>query len=133
MAAIEVVDAYLGGLPGESRSLAPGEWGLTLPPESAAGWPLDIGLRLADGLLRVQAEALPGASDIDAWMLLWWNRQTRLIRFACTRAQDIWVHGEAPVAGLDERGLDRLLGLVVEGCIAVREHATAVREPGAGK
>ena len=47
-------------------------------------------------------------------MLLWWNRQTRLVRFGCTRSREIWVHADLPVAAIDERALDRLLGLVVE-------------------
>ena len=41
-----------------------------------------MGLRMADGLLRAQAMALPSAAELDPWMLLWWNRQTRLVRFA---------------------------------------------------
>jgi hypothetical protein len=53
-------------------------------------------------------------------MLLWWNRQTRLVRFSCTRGRDIWVHADLPVAAADERGVDRLLGLVVEAAVAVR-------------
>jgi Putative bacterial sensory transduction regulator len=56
-------------------------------------------------------------------MLLWWNRQTRLVRFGCTRSRDIWLHADLPAAGLDERGLDRLLGLIVEGALEVRQAA----------
>jgi hypothetical protein len=53
-------------------------------------------------------------------MLLWWNRQTRLVRFGCTRSRDIWIHADLPAAGLDERALDRLLGLVTEAAVTVR-------------
>ena len=60
-------------------------------------------------------------------MLLWWNRQTRLVRFGCTRWQDIWVHADLPVTAVDERGVDRLLGLVAEAVVAVRAHAAGVR------
>jgi hypothetical protein len=84
-------------------------------------------LRIADGLLRVQAIALHGASDLDPWMLLWWNRQTRLVRFGCTRSRDIWVHADIPVSDADERGVDRLLGLVTEAVVAVRGHAAGAR------
>ena len=56
-------------------------------------------------------------------MLLWWNRQTRLVRFGCTRSQDIWVHADIPVSDADERGVDRLLGLITEAVVAVRGHA----------
>ena len=37
-----------------------------------------------------------------------------MARFACTREGDIWVLGDLPAAAVDERELDRLLGLVVE-------------------
>ena len=53
-------------------------------------------------------------------MLLWWNRQTRLVRFGCTRSKDLWIHADVPAAGLDARGVDRLLGLIVEGALAAR-------------
>jgi hypothetical protein len=59
-------------------------------------------------------------------MLLWWNRQTRYVRFGCTRSREVWVHADIPAAGLDERALDRLLGLVVEGALAVRSYAERV-------
>jgi hypothetical protein len=127
VAVVDLVTEYLERLPGESRRLAHAEWGLTVPAESAAGWPLDVGLSLGDGLLTVKAAALDGAEDLDPWMLLWWNRQTRLVRFGASQARDIWVHADVAAAELDERGLDRLLGLVVEGAIAVRDHARRVR------
>ena len=124
MAAVDAIETYLSELPDlRARRLAHGEWGLTVPGEQLDGEPLDVGLRVADGLLRVQAIALHGAGDLDAWMLLWWNRQTRLVRFGCTRSRDIWVHADVPVAGLDERGVDRLLGLVAEAAVAVRDYA----------
>jgi hypothetical protein len=60
-------------------------------------------------------------------MLLWWNRQTRHVRFGCSRSQEIWVHADLPAAAVDERSLDRLLGLVAEGAIAVRDYAARSR------
>jgi hypothetical protein len=125
MAAVEVIDSYLAGLPGDTRRLAHAEWGLTLQPESAAGHPLDLSVRIDDGLLRAQAFALPAQEGIDPWLLLHWNRQTRLVRMACARSGDIWVHGDLPVDAVDERAVDRLLGLVVEGAIAVRSYAAS--------
>jgi hypothetical protein len=127
MAAVDVVDAYVAALPGETRRLDHGEWGVTVAPEQARGWPLELGLRLADGLFRVQGFALAASDDVDPWLLLHWNRQTRHVRFACTRAGDIWVHGDLPAAGLDEQLVDRLLGLVVEGALAVRDYAASSR------
>ena len=129
MAAVGVVDRYLAGLPGDTRRLAHAEWGLTVLAESAAGHPLDVSVRIDDGLLRAQAFALPAKDGVDPWLLLHWNRQTRLVRVACARSGDIWVHGDVPVAGLDEQAVDRLLGLVVEGAIAVRSYAASASAP----
>jgi hypothetical protein len=115
-----VVDEYVSALPGSTRQLGHGEWGITLPPEQGAGWPLDVGLRIADELLRVQAFALVADDAINPWNFLHWNRGTRLVRFSCTRAGDIWVQGDLPVSAVDERLVDRLLGLVVEGAVMAR-------------
>ena len=121
MAAVDAIDEYLAGEPDlRARRLAPGEWGLTVPGEVLETDGLDVGIRMADGLVRAQAMVLAGAHELDPWMLLWWNRQTRFVRFACTRGRDIWVHADLPVAAVDERAVDRLLGLVVEGALAVR-------------
>jgi hypothetical protein len=127
MAAVDVVDAYVAGLPGETRRLDHGEWGVTVAAEQARGWPLEVGVRVVDGLFRVQAFALPASDDVDLGQLLHWNRQTRYVRFACTRSRDIWVHGDLPADGLDEKLVDRLLGLVVEGALAVRDYAASSR------
>ncbi len=122
MAAADSVDSYLAAEPKlGARRLAHGEWGLTVPGETLGGDGLDVGLRISDGLLRAQAMALSDAHDLDAWMLLWWNRQTRIVRFGCTRSKDIWVHADIPVSDADERGVDRLLGLVTEAVVAVRD------------
>jgi hypothetical protein len=126
VAAVDAVESYLGGLPAlRARRLAHGEWGFTIPGEELGGEPLDVGLRIADGLLRVQAVPLHGAERLDPWMLLWWNRQTRMVRFGCNRAREIWIHADVPASGVDERALDRLLGLVAEAAVAVRAHAAA--------
>ena len=128
MAAVDEVETYLSSVPDlESRRLAHTEWGITVPGDKVGGDPIEASLRIADGLLRVQAIALHGAGDLDPWMLLWWNRQTRLVRFGCTRSQDIWVHADIPVSDADEAGVDRLLGLITEAVVAVRGHAAGVR------
>jgi hypothetical protein len=102
---------------------------VTIDAERAGGWPLDLGLRLADGLLRIQAFALPYREDLDFGQILHWNRQTRLARFACTRAGDIWVQADLPAAAVETEQLDRLLGLVVEGALNVRAYAAALGAP----
>jgi hypothetical protein len=126
-AAVDIVDAYLSELPGSTRRLGHAEWGVSLPAEQAAGWPLDVGLRIEDGILRAQAFALPADDAINPWNFLHWNRGTRYIRFACTHSGDIWVHGDLPVAAVDTREVDRFLGLIVEGAMAAR-HAVADRK-----
>jgi hypothetical protein len=128
MAAVDAVDAYVSGLPVlRARRLAHGEWGMTIPGETLGGDPLDVGLRISDGLLRAQAVVLHAADDLDPWMLLWWNRQTRIVRFGSTRSHDVWVHADLPAPGVDERAVDRLLGLVAEAAVTVREHAARLR------
>jgi hypothetical protein len=128
MAAIDEIEAYLESMPGlQARRLAHTEWGIVVPGDNVGGQPIEASLRIADRLLRIQALALHAASDLDPWMLLWWNRQTRLVRFTCTRSQDIWVHADVPVAAVDARTVDRVLGLLVEASLAVRGHADTVR------
>lgn len=128
-AAVDIVDAYIGALPGASRRTAHAEWGLTLDAEHGGGWPLDVGVRIADGLLTAKAHALSDPEHIDPWMLLWWNRSTRQVRFGSTQGREIWVHADMPATAVSERDLDRLLGLVVEAAIAVRDFQRAKREP----
>ena len=130
MAAVDDVEAYLSSVPGlGARRLAHAEWGIAVPGENVGGDPIEASLRIADGLLRVQAIAVYAAADLDPWTLLWWNRQTRLVRFGCTRSKEIWVHADIPVSDADEHGVDRLLGLLIEAVVAVRAHAAGVRAP----
>ena len=124
MAAVDVIADYIDALPGEARRTAHSEWGVTLDEERAGGWPLDVGLRLADGLLRVQAFALPYREDLDFGQILHWNRQTRMARFGCTRSGDIWVQADLPAEAVSAEQLDRLLGLVVEAALNVRAYAS---------
>lgn len=131
MAAVQVITEYIDALPGDSRRVAHGEWGVTLDEERGGGWPLDVGLRLADGLLRVQAFALPYREDLDFGQILHWNRQTLMARFACTRSGDIWVQADLPATAVTSEQLDRLLGLVVEGALNVRAYAAALDAPAA--
>jgi hypothetical protein len=119
MSAVDVVNEYLEALPGGARRLAHAEWGLTIAAETL-GESLDVGISISDGLLRVKAHALGAEHELDPWMLLWWNRQTRQVRFGSTRSREIWVHADLPVSAVDEPALDRLLGLVVEAAVTVR-------------
>ena len=129
MAAVDVVDSYVAALEGETRRLGHGEWGITVAAEQARGRPLEIGLRVADGLFRVQAFALVASDELNPWNFLHWNRQTRIVRFSCTRSGDIWINADVPVRGLDAQAVDQLLGLVAEGAIFARRYAS---EPAGG-
>src|SRR4051794_29138137 len=86
--AIDAVGAYLEGV--GARRLADGEWGLTIADKH----PLDIGIRVADGLVRVQAFAVPAADAPADEDVLHWNRSTRVVRFARTRSGDLWVQAD---------------------------------------
>jgi hypothetical protein len=125
VSAADVVSEYIDNLPGETRRLGHAEWGITVAPDAAGGWPLDVGLRIADGLLRAQAFVAPANEAFNPWNFLHWNRQTRIVRFSCTRAGDIWINGDVPVAGLDHAAVDRLLGLIAEGAIFARGYAVS--------
>lgn len=122
MAAVDTVDGYIQALPGETRRLANAEWGITVEPDDKSARPIDVGLRIKDGLFSAQAFAISADQVQNPWVFLHWNRQTRLVRFACTRAGDIWVHLEVPASSVDERMLDRGLGLLVEAAQAARNH-----------
>ena len=123
MPAAAVVDAYLQGLEAPTRAVAPGEWGLSV---EAAGWPLDVGLRLDGGLLGAQGEAL-GPDRVADHELLVRNRGLLLVRYAHTGAGAVWVHGELPAELIAPLWLDRLLGALVEAAVVVRHRAAAPR------
>jgi hypothetical protein len=110
--AIDAVSRYLEGV--GARRLADGEWGLTVADEH----PLDIGIRIVDGLVRIQAFAVPAADAPASEDVLHWNRGTRLVRFARTRSGDLWVQAELFADAADS--LDSVLGLVVEAARSAR-------------
>src|SRR6187431_2639299 len=103
---IDAVSRYLESI--GARRLADGEWGLTIPDEH----PLDIGIRVADGLVRIQAFAVPAADAPADEDVLHWNRSTRVVRYARTHSGDLWVQADLFLDAAD--ALDRVLGLVVE-------------------
>ncbi len=115
------VQGYLESLEADWRQVAPGEWGLTV---EAGGWPLHIGLALRDGLLRAQCEAV-GPDRVSDHELLFRNRSMTLIRYAHSGAGAVWVHGELAPELVSPQWLDRLLGLLVEAAIVVRNRASA--------
>lgn len=99
--------------------MAPTEWGFRC---ECGGWPLDVGVALRDGLLRIQAPLI-GPGQLDDRTLLWWNRRTPLIRFSTTLAGDVWICCDLPVSAVNARELDRTLGLVVLAGAQARQAA----------
>src|ERR1700750_80490 len=110
----EAVQAVVKGAGG--RSLAHGEWGLTLP--DVGGWPLDIGLRLRRGVLRAQAFVAPAGAG-DEHELLVRHRGLVMVRFWHTGWGDVGLVGEAFEEDVDERAVDRLLGLLMQAAADV--------------
>ncbi|MBA2764411.1 MAG: YbjN domain-containing protein, partial [Thermoleophilaceae bacterium] len=123
MALPDLVAEYLASLPGATRVLGPRQWGVTVDSDQAGGWPLDIGLRVRDGLLLAQAPVAEQGERLDPWLFLHWNRQTRLVRFSATREGEVWIQGDLAVESVDAPALDRLLGLIVEGALVGRRYA----------
>ena len=112
---IDSVSRYLESI--GARSLADGEWGITVADEH----PLDIGIRVSDGLVRIQAFAVPAADAPADSDVLHWNRATRVVRFARTRSGDLWVQADLFAEAADS--LDQVLGLVVEASRSARAAA----------
>jgi hypothetical protein len=118
-AARDVIDRYIAALDGDARRVADGEWGLTV---EAAGWPLDVGVAIRDGLLRAQAEVVR-AGSLDPHSLLHWNRGLPHARFTHTGAGDVWVEADLALEAVTPERLDGFLGLVVRLATQARERA----------
>jgi hypothetical protein len=112
-----VVNAYLQASGAPFRTVAEGEWGLVI--EDVGGRPLEVGLRLAGGLLRAQAWVAP-AGVLDPALLLHRNRLAPLVRYAHSLAGDVHVHADLPAAAVAPAELDRMLGLLVEAATLAR-------------
>src|SRR3954447_772677 len=123
----DVVQQVISGAAG--RSLAPGEWGLTVPDVGAPGWPLDIGVRLRRGVLRAQA-FVAGAGSVDEHELLVRNRGLSGVRFAHTGSGDVWLVGDLFAEHVSSASVDRLLGLLVAAAGDVRVLVRAVQDVG---
>jgi hypothetical protein len=111
------VDAYLDALDGDTRRVAPGEWGLTV---EAGGWPLHVGIVLRDGLLRAQAE-VAGPGQLDPHVLLRWNRDLPIARFSHTGTAAAWVQADLPAEAASPERIDAMLGLLVRVAAQARE------------
>ena len=117
--AAESVASFLSSLEIDVRSVASGEWGITV---EAAGFELDVGIAIRGPFLRAQAAVLP-AGVIDPHQLLYWNRQAPLVCFGENRAGEVSVSGEIPLESLSTETLDRFLGLLLASATRAREFA----------
>lgn len=118
-----LVGDYLAGLGVPVRSLAEGEWGVTLPAGVCGERALDIGLRVSDGLLAARAFVADASHGLDPSALLHLNRHLTLVRVGASRSGELWIHGELLVDQVSVSALDRLLGHLVETAALVREAA----------
>src|SRR5204862_7506478 len=123
----EAVQSVVSGAGG--RSLAHGEWGLTVP--DVGGWPLDVGVRLRRGVLRAQA-FVASAGAVDEHELLVRNRGLLLVRFAHTGPGGGWLVGELREGWGSEVSVGRLLGLGGVDAGALRPPAAQAAGWGAG-
>lgn len=119
-AAVRALDAALDVLEVPAHRPAPGERGFTV---ESAGWPLHVGVRVHGGLLAAQAEVLPPGALEPAWLLHRNRRDLQLVRYGCSSAGAVWVHGELPVAGTDEDAVDGLLGRLLDAATTARQAA----------
>jgi hypothetical protein len=121
-----IVDDFIAGLEGETRRVAFAEWGITV---DAAGWPLDVGVAIRDGVLRAQAHVI-APERIDPHDLLRWNRQIPFLRFAHTRDGEVWIQGDLPLTAVSPTELDRFLGLLVLSATQARQAAPEPADAG---
>jgi hypothetical protein len=115
--ATRAVTAFLHEVVGHHLAPAEGEWGLVL--DDVGGRPLEIGLRLAGGLLRAQAWVAPAGAVEPHW-LLHRNRLHPVARYAHSAAGEVHVHAELPERAVVAEELDRLLVALVEAAEAAR-------------
>ncbi len=113
----DLVTRFMASLESDVRTVAPGEWGLSL---DAAGHALDVGVTIRGPFVRAQAAVLP-AGLIDPHQLLYWNRQAPLVCFAENRAGEVFVCGEVPLENASAETLDQFLGLLVASAARARE------------
>lgn len=119
------IDAYLSQLAAQTRRVAPGEWGLSI--DDVGGWPLHVGLRVHQDLLRAQGEVVgaDGLGSVDEHELLVRNRSLAIVRYAQTGAGAVWVVGDLPAAAVTASELDRLLGVLVSAAADLRRLVAA--------
>lgn len=124
-AAMRALDAALLDAGIAARTLADDQRGFAV---EVAGWNLDVGVHLEDGVLRAQAPVC-GPGQVDPHELLHDHRKRPFVRFSHCAAGSVWVEGELPVIAAGERRLvDAMLGGLLEAAELARERAKAAHQ-----
>lgn len=119
--AIAVLDAVLADSGIAVRVLAPDHRGLSV---EVAGWPLDIGVSVQDGVLRAQGEVC-GHGQVDPHELLHDHRKRTFVRFSHADGGAVWIEGELPLIAATPELVDAMLGALLEAAALARERARA--------
>ena len=120
--AMRALDAALVDAGIAARALAGDQRGFAV---EIAGWDLDVGVHIEDGVLRAQAPVC-GPGQVDPHELLHDHRKRPFVRFSHCAAGSVWVEGELPlVAAGDRRLVDAMLGGLLAAAELARERAKA--------
>jgi hypothetical protein len=119
--AIDALDVALAAAGIEARVLAPDHRGLSV---DVAGWPLDIGVCVQDGMLRAQGEAC-GHGLVDPHELLHDHRKRPFARFSHADGGAVWVEAELPLLAATPELVDAMLGALLNAAALARERAKA--------
>jgi hypothetical protein len=120
VAAIQALDDALREAGIDARALTDHQRGFSV---EVAGWGLDVGIHVEDGLLRAQAPVC-GPGQVDPHELLHDHRKRPFVRFSHCAAGSVWVEGELPlVAAADRRLVDAMLGGLLAAAELARERA----------
>lgn len=126
-AAITALDAALADAGIAARTLTDHQRGFSV---EIAGWPLDVGVHVEDGVLRAQGPVC-GPGQVDPHELLHDHRKRPFVRFSHCAAGSVWVEGELPlIAAGDRRLVDAMLGGLLEAAELARERAKAAAATG---
>lgn len=117
--AIAVLDAVLEGANLPARCLSADHRGISC---EVAGWPLDVGICVQDGMLRAQAEVC-GHGQVDPHDLLHDHRKRAFARFSHADGGAVWVEAELPLVAATPELVDAMLGALLDAAALARERA----------
>lgn len=117
--AISALDQVLADADLPARRLATDHRGISC---EVAGWPLDIGISVQDGMLRAQAEVC-GHGQVDPHDLLHDHRKRPFARFSHADGGAVWVEAELPLVAATPELIDAMLGALLDAAGVARERA----------